>query len=115
MMVVIIPMLPPPNSQHMKCTKATDSALGTVITSFPDTWNSGEPFSLISAVQNELINKQRPFIKSSEDVAHMVLRTSIDFFNREGPLKSKIQESFLSSINDIVSLRNESVWRILLY
>jgi hypothetical protein len=107
MMVVILPILPPPH--QMTCAKATDSVLGTVITSFPDTWNSGEPYSLISAVQNELINKQRPFIKSAEDVAHMVLRKSIDFFSREGPLNSKIQECFLSSINDIVSLFNQFV------
>ncbi|PCG95219.1 Hypothetical protein PENO1_074590 [Penicillium occitanis (nom. inval.)] len=56
--------------------------------------------NLASAVKEELKNRERPFIESAEDVAHMILRTSINFFKREGPTESKFQDCFVSSIND---------------
>jgi hypothetical protein len=86
--------------------KTADSVLGTVITSCSDTWNLNGPFSLASAVKEELKNRERPFIESAEDVAHMILRTSINFFKREGPTESKFQDCFVSSINDTVSQFN---------
>lgn len=74
-----------------------------MITSVSDTWSRNEPFSFESAVQEELRNKERLFIKSAEDLAHMVLRTSIDFFDREGPLNSKLPNCFQSSIKGTLS------------
>lgn len=80
----------------------TDIALGNVVTSFSNTWDRNEPFNLINAISDEIQNEERPIIKSAEDLAHMIIRTSLDLFHQEGPLNSKFQECFQSSISDIV-------------
>ncbi|KAJ3535709.1 hypothetical protein NM208_g7028 [Fusarium decemcellulare] len=74
---------------------------GTVLTCFPNTWEPNEKFSLRHKLSAELVNKSRNPILSTEDLIHFILRNSIEFFRREGPLKFKFQECFHSSINDV--------------
>ncbi|KAL2259464.1 hypothetical protein VTK26DRAFT_6854 [Humicola hyalothermophila] len=75
---------------------------GTVITSCPNTWNGQEDFNLSDVIVKELRhNKDRPIIKSVEDLLHLILRTSVDFFQRKGPANCQFHECFQSSINNV--------------
>ncbi|KAK4149190.1 hypothetical protein C8A00DRAFT_38221 [Chaetomidium leptoderma] len=75
---------------------------GTVITSSPNTWNGQEDFNLSNVIVRELrYNKDRPIIKSVEDMLHLVLKTSVDFFKRKGPVNIQFHECFQSSINNV--------------
>jgi hypothetical protein len=75
---------------------------GTVITSFPNTWNGQEEYNLSNVLVKELrYNKDRPIIKSAEDLLHLILKTSIDFFERKGPAGFQFHEGFRSSISNI--------------
>ncbi|KAK5658125.1 hypothetical protein OQA88_2681 [Cercophora sp. LCS_1] len=75
---------------------------GTVITSSPSTWNGQEDFNLTNVIVRELrYNKDRPIIKSIEDLLHLVLKTSLDFFKRKGPVGFQFHECFQSSINNV--------------
>ena len=78
---------------------------GTVITCFPNTWDPklNKEFDLRTVVEMELEqNKSRRPIRSPEELVHLVLKLSVDFFERKGPGGFKFQECFQSSINDIV-------------
>ncbi|KAK1752823.1 hypothetical protein QBC47DRAFT_305315 [Echria macrotheca] len=75
---------------------------GTVITSAPNTWNGQEEFNFSNVVVRELrYNKDRPIIKSTEDLVHLILKTSVDFFKRKGPAGFQFHECFQSSINNV--------------
>ena len=75
---------------------------GTVLTSSPSTWKGHESFNLSNVVMNELkYNRDRGIIRSVEDLLHLILKTSLDFFRRKGPAKFQFQECFQSSINKI--------------
>ncbi|KAL2192757.1 hypothetical protein P885DRAFT_46914 [Corynascus similis CBS 632.67] len=75
---------------------------GTVITSSPNTWDAHEDFNLSNVVVKELRhNKDRPIIKSVEDLLHLILKTSVDFFRRKGPANCQFHECFQSSINGV--------------
>ncbi|KAK0722435.1 hypothetical protein B0T26DRAFT_643157 [Lasiosphaeria miniovina] len=75
---------------------------GTVITSFPNTWQPEEKFNLRNVVVDELRgNKDRPIIKTTEDFIHLILKTSVEFFKRKGPMDCQFHECFQSSINKV--------------
>jgi len=75
---------------------------GTIITSSPNTWNGQEDFNLTNVIVKELrYNKDRPIIKSMEDLLHLILKTSVDFFKRKGPVGFQFHECFQSSINNV--------------
>ncbi|KAK0638447.1 hypothetical protein B0T16DRAFT_337864 [Cercophora newfieldiana] len=75
---------------------------GTVVTSSPNTWNGQEEFNLSNVIVRELrYNKDRPIIKSMEDLLHLILKTSVDFFKRKGPAGFQFHECFQSSINNV--------------
>ncbi|KAF4985060.1 hypothetical protein FDECE_16860 [Fusarium decemcellulare] len=74
---------------------------GTVLTCFPNTWEPNEKFSLRHKLSVELVNKSRNPILSAEDLIHFILRNSIEFVRREGPLNFKLPECFNSCINDV--------------
>jgi hypothetical protein len=81
---------------------------GTVITSFPNTWNGQEEYNLSNVLVKELrYNKDRAIIKSAEDLLHLVLRTSVDFFERKGPAGFQFHEGFRSSISNISDSQNQ--------
>lgn len=82
-----------------------DKTEDTVITSFPDTWNAKEGHNLRKQLIDQELrkNKDRPLIHSAMDLANLVIKCSVDFMKREGPLRVSLQESFQSSINDVVS------------
>jgi hypothetical protein len=87
----------------------TDGVSGTVITSFPNTWDLKKPYSLRMVLEAELgENKKRRLIKSAEDLIHLIIKSSVDFFMREGPCKITFQNCFQSSINDIVCKLGET-------
>ncbi|KAL2266669.1 hypothetical protein VTJ83DRAFT_6021 [Remersonia thermophila] len=75
---------------------------GTIITSSPSTWDGQEDFNLSAVLLQELQrNKNRPVLKSAEDLLHLILRSSVDFFRRKGPVNFQFQECFQSSINNV--------------
>ncbi|KAG7294401.1 hypothetical protein NEMBOFW57_004472 [Staphylotrichum longicolle] len=75
---------------------------GTVLTSSPSTWDGHESFNLSNVIMYELReNKDRGIIRSIEDLLHLILKTSVDFFRRKGPANFRFQESFQSSINNV--------------
>lgn len=75
---------------------------GSVVTSFPNTWSGQEDFNLSNVIVKELrYNKDRPIIKSMEDLLHLILQTSLDFFKRIGPAGFQFHEGFQSSINNV--------------
>ncbi|KAK0614626.1 hypothetical protein B0T14DRAFT_436163 [Immersiella caudata] len=75
---------------------------GTLVTSSPNTWNGQEEFNLSNVIVKELrYNKDRPIIKSMEDLLHLILKTSVDFFKRKGPVGFQFHECFQSSINNV--------------
>jgi hypothetical protein len=78
--------------------------LGTLITSFPNSWEKNKSYSLKKSLDKEIEkNKQRDLIRSVDHLVHLIIKLSVDFFRREGPSKIKFQEAFQSSINNIVS------------
>lgn len=46
-------------------------------------------------------DKERPIIKSAEDLLHLILKTSVDFFERKGPAGFQFHEGFRSSTSNI--------------
>ncbi|KAK3308398.1 uncharacterized protein B0T15DRAFT_107138 [Chaetomium strumarium] len=74
---------------------------GTVITSFPNTWNQDEEFNLRKVFVDELLNNEDWVIQSTEDLLHLVLKTSLDFFGRKGPQDCRFYECFQSHINNV--------------
>jgi hypothetical protein len=83
---------------------------GTVITSFPNTWNGQEEFNLSNVLVKELrYNKDRPIIRSAENLLRSILKTNVDFFERKGPAGFQFREGFRSSISRI----SETKWLVL--
>lgn len=81
-----------------------ESSKDTVITSFPDTGEPSEFFNLKTLLMKELRgNNDRPLIHSAMDLANLIIKSSVDFMKRKGPLTHSLQESFQSSISDVVS------------
>ncbi len=75
---------------------------GTVISSSPSTWDREDDFNLGKVIVTELMgNKDRPIIKSAEDLFHLILKNSVDFFQRKGPANCEFHECFQSSINNV--------------
>ncbi|KAK4096981.1 hypothetical protein N658DRAFT_500971 [Parathielavia hyrcaniae] len=75
---------------------------GTIITSAPNTWNGQEEFNFSNVVVRELrYNKDRHIIRSVEDLLHLILKSSVDFFRRKGPVNFQFHECFQSSINNV--------------
>ncbi|KAK4655420.1 hypothetical protein QC762_302370 [Podospora pseudocomata] len=80
---------------------------GTVITSFPTTWNGDESYDLMKALMAELGgNKERPLIRSAEHLLHLILRTSLDFCKRKGPAGFRFEDCFRGSINSVSEKQN---------
>lgn len=74
----------------------------TVITSFPNTWQSNSDYSLLRHVRQNLQNDDsRPLIESGLDLANLIIKSSVDFLRRSGPMGISLQEGFQASINDI--------------
>jgi hypothetical protein len=86
----------------------------TVITSLPDTWNSAEDYNLVRQIMlNELQgNDDRPLIKGCTDLANSIIRRSVDFLSRPGPLGVTLNECFQSSITLVVSREASSLLQI---
>ncbi|KAK7748292.1 hypothetical protein SLS62_008753 [Diatrype stigma] len=82
----------------------------TVITSFPNTWDSSSGYNLIRHIlRNEVENNDnRPLIRSPLDLANLVVRGSVDFIRRQGPMEITLEECFQSSINDIVEAEKQA-------
>ncbi|KAK3897541.1 hypothetical protein C8A05DRAFT_19717 [Staphylotrichum tortipilum] len=75
---------------------------GTVITSCPSTWAGHEEYNLNDVIVKELKrNKDRRIIQSAEELLHLILKTSLDFFRRKGPAGFQFHECFQSSINKV--------------
>lgn len=73
-----------------------------MITFFPDTWQPQESYNLKNVVMKQLNDPDRPVLNSVELLFDLILKTVLGFLQREGPLGVKFQDSFQSSINDIV-------------
>jgi len=74
----------------------------TVITSFPNTWQSSSHYSLLGHIrQNLQKDGSRPLIESGLDLANLIIKISVDFLRRSGPMGISLQEGFQASINDI--------------
>ncbi|KAI1180193.1 hypothetical protein F4777DRAFT_364647 [Nemania sp. FL0916] len=75
----------------------------TVITSLPNTWNHSEDFNLVHFMRHELVrNDSRPLIEGPMDLANLIIRCSVDFVHRKGPLEVTLYECFQSSIALVV-------------
>lgn len=75
---------------------------GTIITSCPSTWAGFEEYNLGDVIIRELRdNKDRRVIQSAEELLHLILKTSLDFFRRKGPVGFQFHECFQSSINNV--------------
>ncbi|KAE9365921.1 hypothetical protein N431DRAFT_495731 [Stipitochalara longipes BDJ] len=90
---------------------------GTVITSFPNSWEREEkqPHGLMEKLDEEVkphglkrkldeeikFNKQRPAIESVDHLVHLIMKLSVDFLRRDAPGGIKFQDAFQSSINNI--------------
>lgn len=82
----------------------------TVITCFPNTWESDEPYNLKEHFLDNHIkdNNSRQVIGCAMDLANEIVKCSIDFLRRDGPMKLSLQHGFQSSITAVVS--TFSVW-----
>jgi len=78
----------------------------TVITCFPNTWDSNPVYNLSEYLLKRVLTKNdnRPLIESAMDLANLIIKCGVDFITRKGPQDISLQESFQSSINDIVSV-----------
>ncbi|KAK4158875.1 hypothetical protein QBC43DRAFT_248639 [Cladorrhinum sp. PSN259] len=74
----------------------------TVITSFPNTWEPNSEYNLFRYLRQDLQNNDsRPLIESGFDLANLIIKSSVDFIRRQGPMRISLQEGFQASINDI--------------
>ncbi|KAK3989115.1 hypothetical protein QBC44DRAFT_381891 [Cladorrhinum sp. PSN332] len=74
----------------------------TVITSFPNTWEPNSEYNLFRYLRQDLQNNDsRPLIGSGLDLANLIIKSSVDFIRRQGPMGISLQEAFQASINDI--------------
>ncbi|KAI1101144.1 hypothetical protein F4804DRAFT_347926 [Jackrogersella minutella] len=78
---------------------------GTVITSFPSTWDPSKEYNLTRHILRIIAkaNDHEPLIESAMDLANLVIRCSVDFMEREGPMRISLQEGFRSSICDLAA------------
>ncbi|KAJ2994316.1 hypothetical protein NUW58_g1585 [Xylaria curta] len=77
---------------------------GTVVTSFPGSWSTDADYDLTTAIINRIDrHEDRDIIKSADDLIYLIMRTSVDFFQRQGPANVEFHECFQSSINDIAN------------
>jgi hypothetical protein len=82
---------------------------GTVITSFPSSWDQKQSYGLKKRLDEEIkTNKKRDPITSVDQLVHLIIKLSVDFLRQDGPSRIKFQEAFLSSINNIVSNLHEN-------
>jgi len=87
---------------HIRYKQVNLIIIGTVISVFPDTWLPKEGYNLKNVVRKQLEDEDRPGIKSVESLLDLILKTALDFMQREGPLEAKFRAAFQSSINRIV-------------
>ena len=88
-----------------------------MISSFSDPWdpdnanedsNKRESYTLKDVIQDALGGREHSkFVDSAEGLAHLILKSSLDFFEREGPVGMKFQDCFQASINDVVCQINQ--------
>jgi hypothetical protein len=76
----------------------------TVITSLPNTWESAKEYNLVQHLRRNHLrnNDKRPVIEGAMDLANSIIRCSVDFLRRKGPLGVSLYECFQSSITMIV-------------
>jgi hypothetical protein len=83
--------------------------LGTVITSFPNSWDQKQSYGLKKKLDEEIkANKKRDPITSVDHLVHLIIKLSVDFLRQDGHGTIKFQEAFLSSISNIVSKLHEN-------
>ena len=77
----------------------------TVVTSLPNIWDQTEDYNLERYLRQHVLseNDERQLINGPLDLANAIIRGSIDFLRRPGPLGITMYESFQSSITLIVS------------
>jgi hypothetical protein len=81
-------------------------SIGTVITSFPNAWDNKQPHGLKKKLDEEIKrSRERQPIGSIDDLVHLIIKLSVDFFGRDAPGNIKFQEAFQLSIHDLVSAR----------
>ncbi|KAI1114783.1 hypothetical protein F5Y14DRAFT_412819 [Nemania sp. NC0429] len=75
----------------------------TVITSLPDTWEATAKYNFIPYfVKSQLKdNDNRPLVEGPMELANSVIRCSIDFLHRPGPLDVTLYKCFQSRIAEI--------------
>ncbi|KAK4183856.1 hypothetical protein QBC35DRAFT_442582 [Podospora australis] len=74
----------------------------TVITCFPNTWESNLPYNMMHFLENHIMNNNnRDVIKCPMDLANEIIRCGVDFLRRKGPMGHSVQGCFQSSINDV--------------
>lgn len=77
----------------------------TVITSLPNVWEQTENYNLERYLRQRVLsgNDERGLIEGPLDLANTIIRGSIDFLHRPGPLNITMYECFKSSITLVVS------------
>ncbi|KAK4165403.1 hypothetical protein QBC43DRAFT_287954 [Cladorrhinum sp. PSN259] len=75
----------------------------TVITCFPDTWESDSPYNLLRHFLKNRIKtiNNRQVIECAMDLANEIIRRSVDFLPRKRPMELSLQGCFQSSINAV--------------
>ncbi|KAI0536185.1 hypothetical protein GGR58DRAFT_528552 [Xylaria digitata] len=81
----------------------------TVITSFPNTWESSNGYNLIRHLSKDKLksNNHRQLINGSMDLANLIIQGSIDFLHRKGPCDATMYKSFRSKIISIAARHND--------
>lgn len=69
-------------------------------------WESNSDFNLVKhCLENHITkNENRQAITSAMDLANEIVRCSVDFMRRHGPMDVSLQECFQSSISAIVGV-----------
>ena len=80
------------------------------MTSFPNSWGN-EDSDLYSAAAARAWTEG----ESTAELAHTIIRASMAFFDREGPMGFKLEEGFRASINNIVMIPRGLRWRAPFY
>ncbi|KAI0893116.1 hypothetical protein F4806DRAFT_499305 [Annulohypoxylon nitens] len=74
----------------------------TVVTSFPNSWDSSAGYNLLQNILRDKARSRgdRHRIDSATALANLILRSSVDFMQREGPMGVSLKECFQSSISN---------------
>ncbi|KAI0552777.1 hypothetical protein F4679DRAFT_591618 [Xylaria curta] len=80
---------------------------GTVITSFPNTWELSNRYGLLRHLSKDKLKSNRQLINGSMDLANLIIQGSIDFLQREGPCSTTMYGSFRSRIISIAAQHND--------